>query len=79
VRCVFKAEEILDDKDMLLDPEYVVLDPEYVVLDPEYVALEHVSLLAFQEELQNVAHLWNSHIIGQSRNAFAAGGRPYMM
>lgn len=33
----------------------------------------------FQEELQHVAHLWNTHIIRSSRNAVAPGGRPLLM
>uniref|UniRef100_A0A3P9JR73 Integrase core domain-containing protein n=1 Tax=Oryzias latipes TaxID=8090 RepID=A0A3P9JR73_ORYLA len=36
-------------------------------------------LKIIEEELQNVVHLWNTHIIRQSRNAIAPSGRPCMM
>ncbi|KAF7650277.1 hypothetical protein LDENG_00128350, partial [Lucifuga dentata] len=32
-----------------------------------------------QGELQQVTHLWNSHIICNSRNAVAPSGRPLLM
>lgn len=32
-----------------------------------------------QEELQQVVHLWNTHIIRKSRNAVAPSGRPILM
>lgn len=34
---------------------------------------------SLQEELQQVAHLWNTHIIRNSRNAVAPSGRPVVM
>ena len=55
---VFEREKILYEKHMLLNTEYVVLEKKF--------------LLVFQKELQNIAHLWNTHIIRQSRKAFAA-------
>ena len=54
---VFEREKILYEKHMLLNTEYVVLEKKF--------------LLVFQKELQNIAHLWNTHIIRQSRNAIS--------
>lgn len=36
-------------------------------------------IFPLQEELQQVAHLWNTHIIRNSRNAVAPSGHPILM
>lgn len=46
-------------------------------LDKQLVLFTCLNII--EEELQKIAHLWNTHIIRQSRNAIAPSGRPYMM